>query len=115
MMRDFSDALGDYDVWVAPYGDSRERLIEPPPEAPDGGGGPAGDASARRSAQSQLFQLANHACYPAVAVRNGFGDDGLPTGMIFMGKPFSETQILAVAKAYQDSTDYHLRTPELRG
>ena len=24
----------------------------------------------------QLFQLANHACYPAVAVRNGFGGRG---------------------------------------
>jgi Asp-tRNA(Asn)/Glu-tRNA(Gln) amidotransferase A subunit family amidase len=112
MMRQFSEALGDFDAWVAPYGDSRARLIEPPPEPPQGGGG--GGAPTRRSAQSQLFQLANHACYPAVAVRHGFGDDGLPTGMIFLGKPFSETKILTLAKAYQDSTDHHLRTPDLQ-
>lgn len=113
MMQQFSEALGDFDVWVAPYGDSRARLIEPPPEAPEGGGG--GGAGPRpTSAQSQLFQLANHACYPAVAVRHGFGDDGLPTGMIFLGKPFGETKILALAKAYQDATDYHLRTPDLQ-
>ena len=65
--------------------------------------------------QSQLFQLMNHACYPAVAVRNGFGEDGLPTGMIFLGKPFSETVTLTLAKAYQDSTEHHMKTPDLVG
>jgi Asp-tRNA(Asn)/Glu-tRNA(Gln) amidotransferase A subunit family amidase len=50
-----------------------------------------------------------------VALRNGFGEDGLPTGMIFLGKPFAETKILTLAKAYQDSTDHHMKTPDLRG
>jgi Asp-tRNA(Asn)/Glu-tRNA(Gln) amidotransferase A subunit family amidase len=115
MMRRFADALGDFDVWVAPYGDSRRRLAEPPPETPSGAGrGGGGGDRPRRSAQSRLFQLANHATYPAVALRHGFGADGLPTGMIFLGKPFSESKILRLAKAYQDSTDFHLRKPELR-
>ncbi len=110
MMKDFSDALGAFDVWVAPYGDSRRSYLpEPRPETPQGGGGPT-----PRSAQSQLFQLANHACYPAVAVRHGLGDDGLPCGFIFLGKPFQETKILTLAKAFQDATGHHLRTPELR-
>jgi len=111
MMEQLSDALGDYDVYVVPYGDARAGLAERPPG--EGGGGGGGGTPERRSATSQLFQLFNHACYPAVAVRHGFGEDGLPTGIIFIGKPFRETEILSVAKAYQDSTEWHLRVPEL--
>jgi len=118
MMRRFAEELGDFDVYVAPYGDSRESYLRersPDQQQAGGrGGGREGGAPPRRSAQSQLFQLANHACYPAVAVRNGFGADGLPTGMLFMGKPFAETKILTLAKAYQDATEHHLRMPTLQ-
>lgn len=119
MMQRFSEALGDFDVWVAPYGDSRESYLrERSPEQQQQQAEEDEDRERTpppRSAQSQLFQLANHACYPAVAVRNGFGDDGLPTGMIFLGKPFAETTILTLAKAYQDATEHHLRLPALEG
>ena len=55
-----------------------------------------------------------------MAVRNGFGEDGLPTGIIFVwkpfsfvGKPFNETKVLSLAKAYQDETGFHRRVPDL--
>ena len=112
MMRRLDDALGDFDVYVVPYGDARARLAETPP-GEGGGGGGGGAAPSRRSATSQFFQLANHACLPAVAVRNGFGEDGLPTGIVFVGKPFSETKVLSLAKAYQDETGFHRRVPDL--
>ena len=111
MLQQLDDALGDFDVYVVPYGDARSRLAETPPGGDGGSSG--GGAPPRRSATSQFFQLANHACLPAVAVRNGFGEDGLPTGIIFVGKPFSETKVLSLAKAYQDSTDFHRRVPDL--
>ena len=111
MMQQLDDALGDFDVYVVPYGDARSRLAETPPGGDGGSSG--GGAPPRRSATSQFFQLANHACLPAVAVRNGFGEDGLPTGIIFVGKPFSETKVLSLAKVYQDSTDFHRRVPDL--
>jgi Asp-tRNA(Asn)/Glu-tRNA(Gln) amidotransferase A subunit family amidase len=114
MMQQLVEALGDFDVYVVPYGDARRSLGERPPGGGGGGGGGgAGAAPIRRSATSQFFQLANHATLPAVAVRNGFGNDGLPTGMIFVSKPFAETKALMVAKAYQDATDFHRRTPSL--
>ena len=50
---------------------------------------------------------------PKLAVRNGFGDDGLPTGMIFLGKPFSETKILTLAKAYHDFFEYRYQGPKV--
>ena len=115
MMQELSDALGDFDVYVTPYGDSRTRLsVDPQPSDPPPTASPASPAP-RRSATSHFFQLANHACYPAVAVCNGFGDDGLPTGIVFVGKPFSETKILAVAKAFQDAAGFYQRVPNLDG
>lgn len=115
MMQQLSDALGDFEVYVTPYGDSRTRLSENPQSpVPPPASSPANPPT-RRSATSHFFQLANHACYPAVAVCNGFGDDGLPTGIVFVGKPFSEAKILAVAKAFQDAAGFHQRVPDLNG
>jgi Asp-tRNA(Asn)/Glu-tRNA(Gln) amidotransferase A subunit family amidase len=106
MMSRLHEALGDHDVYVVPYGDARWYVKDI--ERPNTGGD-----RRRRTATSQFFQLANHAGYPAVAVRHGWGDDGLPMGITFVGRPFHEAEVLALAKAYQDSTDFHLRRPEL--
>ena len=57
--------------------------------------------------------MANHACYPAISVPNGFNDNGTPTAITFFARPFGEAELLAVAKAYQDRTGYHLKHPTL--
>jgi Asp-tRNA(Asn)/Glu-tRNA(Gln) amidotransferase A subunit family amidase len=44
----------------------------------------------------------------------GRDDDGTPTSITFTGRLFGEGDLLAVAKAYQDATDFHLRHPELK-
>jgi Asp-tRNA(Asn)/Glu-tRNA(Gln) amidotransferase A subunit family amidase len=44
---------------------------------------------------------------------NGFNDSGTPGSIIFYGRPFNETQILALGKAYQDATGFHLKHPDL--
>ncbi len=48
---------------------------------------------------------------PAVTVPNGFGDGGLPTGLEFMGRAYSEARIREVARAYQARTDLHTGLP----
>lgn len=58
--------------------------------------------------------MANLATYPAVAVPNGFGPTGLPTSLTFFARPFKETELLAVVKAYQDATGHHLKHPTLK-
>ena len=35
-----------------------------------------------------------------------------PVSITFMGRLFGEATLLAVAKAYQDATDFHTRHPE---
>ncbi len=49
--------------------------------------------------------------HPAVTVPNGFRDDGTPVSISFIGTLFGEAELLAVAKAYQDATGFHLRRP----
>lgn len=48
---------------------------------------------------------------PAVIVPNGFRDDGTPVSLTFLGGLFEEAKLLAVARAYQDATGFHLRRP----
>lgn len=54
----------------------------------------------------------NIAGLPALSVPAGFVDD-LPVGLQIIGKPFAEETILKIAHAYEQSTDWHKRKPEL--
>lgn len=58
--------------------------------------------------------LTNLTGHPSVTVPNGFRKDGTPTSLTFTGRLFGEAELLAVAKAYQDATGFHLRQPELK-
>ncbi|MBC7188129.1 MAG: amidase [Calditrichaeota bacterium] len=57
--------------------------------------------------------LTNLTGHPCVVVPNGFTEKGTPTSITFVGKLFGEADLLRVAKAYQDATDFHLRHPAL--
>lgn len=65
--------------------------------------------------------------HPAVILPNGFrpanapvpdkptrgGGPGTPFSLTFIGNLYGESDLLAVAKAYQDATDFHLKHPKL--
>ena len=55
--------------------------------------------------------MANLACYPAINIPNGFAPGGQPTNVTFFARPFGEAELLALAKAYQDATGFHLQRP----
>ena len=48
-----------------------------------------------------------------LSVPCGFTADGLPVGLMIYAKPFDEETVLRIGHAYQQSTDWHLRTPDL--
>jgi Asp-tRNA(Asn)/Glu-tRNA(Gln) amidotransferase A subunit family amidase len=50
--------------------------------------------------------------HPAVILPNGFREDGTPVSITFLGDLFGEGKLLAVAHAYQQATDFHLRRPK---
>jgi aspartyl-tRNA(Asn)/glutamyl-tRNA(Gln) amidotransferase subunit A len=49
---------------------------------------------------------------PAISIPCGFSRDGLPIGLQIVGPAFGEPQVLAVAYAYQQATDWHMRHPK---
>jgi Asp-tRNA(Asn)/Glu-tRNA(Gln) amidotransferase A subunit family amidase len=82
LIRAMGDALRDVDVYVCPsYGG--DNLL-----------------------------LTNLTGQPCVVVPNGFrATDGTPTSITFLAGLFQEEDALAVAHAYQQATDFHLRRP----
>jgi aspartyl-tRNA(Asn)/glutamyl-tRNA(Gln) amidotransferase subunit A len=50
---------------------------------------------------------------PVISVPMGFTADGLPLGFQLAGRPFDEALVLKAADAYQQDTDWHLRTPPI--
>jgi Asp-tRNA(Asn)/Glu-tRNA(Gln) amidotransferase A subunit family amidase len=50
---------------------------------------------------------------PCVALPTGFDEKGHPTSLTFIGKVYGEAEMLALARAYQNATDWHLRHPKL--
>ena len=48
-----------------------------------------------------------------ISVPCGFSSGGLPIGLQLLGRPFGEGELLRVANVYEQSTDWHLKRPEL--
>ncbi len=48
---------------------------------------------------------------PALALPNGFGENGLPTSVAFMGPAFSERRLAEIGGLYQQRSDWHLKRP----
>jgi aspartyl-tRNA(Asn)/glutamyl-tRNA(Gln) amidotransferase subunit A len=48
---------------------------------------------------------------PAISVPNGFGQNGLPTGIQLVGPAWGERELLELSDAYQSETDWHKRRP----
>ncbi len=61
---------------------------------------------------NQTLLLTNLTGHPTVVVPNGFRENGTPLSISFVGKLFGDAEALALAKAYQDATDHHLRRPD---
>jgi hypothetical protein len=57
--------------------------------------------------------LTNLTGHPAVVLPNGFNEKGSPTSITFIGGLYQDAEVLAVAKAYQDATDFHLQHPPM--
>ena len=60
-----------------------------------------------------MLQLTNLTGHPAVALPNGFSEQGTPTSISFVSGLNREAELLAVAEAFQDATDFHRRHPPL--
>ncbi len=57
--------------------------------------------------------LTNLTGNPCVVLPDGFTKEGTPTSISFMGQLFGEAKLLAVARKYQEATEFHLKHPKL--
>jgi len=61
---------------------------------------------------ADIFTLpASLAGLPGMSVPAGFGEGAMPVGLQLIGNYFAEGQLLHTAHAFQQATDFHLRTP----
>jgi aspartyl-tRNA(Asn)/glutamyl-tRNA(Gln) amidotransferase subunit A len=67
------------------------------------------DVSARYCAPFDMAGL------PAASIPCGFAPNGLPIGLQIVGKPYNEEIVLKIGHAFERSTDYHLRRPNIPG
>jgi len=49
--------------------------------------------------------------FPALSIPCGFTPNGLPIGMQLVAAPYEEARLLAIAHAYEQSTDWHTQLP----
>ncbi len=65
-------------------------------------------APAGRGNNSLVTNLTGH---PAISLPNGFVDQVTPNAITVIGRLFDEATLLAVARAYQEATNFHRRHP----
>ena len=104
MMQQLAAATAGVDVYLAPSANGN-------PRAPEGAAAPV--VPPPQNLTQQHSQMANLACYPGLALPNGFSANGTPTSINFMAQPFGEGALMALAKAYQDATDFNRKHPVL--
>jgi Asp-tRNA(Asn)/Glu-tRNA(Gln) amidotransferase A subunit family amidase len=64
-------------------------------------------------AEGDNVWVTNLTGHPVLTLLNGFRANGLPSSISFVGQLDDEARLLAVAKAYQMTTDFHTRVPPL--
>jgi Asp-tRNA(Asn)/Glu-tRNA(Gln) amidotransferase A subunit family amidase len=83
VMADLNEAMKDIDVFVTP------------------------------SFARNVLLMTNLTGHPVVVLPNGYSEAGTPVSISFVGKLWGEAEALAVARAYQDATDFHQKRPPL--
>jgi aspartyl-tRNA(Asn)/glutamyl-tRNA(Gln) amidotransferase subunit A len=105
LRRAVNDVFSTVDVLVTPttpmLPPGVAQAIDDPGTPPPGGVAP----SLRNTQQFDIFGL------PSISIPCGFSRDGMPIGLEISGPRLGEPVVLAVARAYEQATDWHKRMP----
>lgn len=94
----------DYEVLVAPARFRTASRIDEPLDATSDRPKP------QRRGLNALSAAGNLAGLPALVLPCGFAD-GLPVALQLVGRPFSESTLLAVGREFQNRTEWHRKRP----
>lgn len=114
LQDEFAKLFRRVDVIVAPARPRPAHRIDEPIDAewrPVGRKrrGPGGTTVVAGNAA--LTPAGNLAGLPGLGVPCGFSTKGLPIAIQLVGRPFEESTLIALGRAYQDVTDWHRRIP----
>jgi aspartyl-tRNA(Asn)/glutamyl-tRNA(Gln) amidotransferase subunit A len=99
LRREIRGVFADVELLILPTVVNPPALLE--------GQANAGGPGRNNNAPFDVFGL------PAISIPCGFTSDGLPIGIQIIGAHFDEPNVLALAHAYQQITDWHTRRPPL--
>jgi len=103
MQRALDDFLKKFDALAVP---TRTTVASPLDKAfRDGWPGITGGAN--------VIGPTNVVGVPGLSVPNGFGVQGLPTGLSFTTRAFDEAKLVTLGRLYQSRTDWHTRRPAI--
>jgi aspartyl-tRNA(Asn)/glutamyl-tRNA(Gln) amidotransferase subunit A len=106
VQEEFHKLFADLDVLVAParYGPASKIS-----DALDAARGPQAPPN-RPAGMTGLIPAGNLAGLPALSLPCGFAN-GLPVAIQLCGLPFSENQLIAIGREFQNRTDWHRKRP----
>jgi aspartyl-tRNA(Asn)/glutamyl-tRNA(Gln) amidotransferase subunit A len=96
--REIKKVFTKVDLLIAPTMKSPAALLS----APGGGGG-----GGNNNVAFDLYGV------PSISIPCGFTESGLPIGLQISGAHFGEINVLALAHAYEQATEWHKRNPKL--
>ena len=97
--RSMAEFFGEWDVLLAP-GEPMTAF-------------PADESFADVSWSDPVGAMGNVCGLPAISVPCGFGKNNLPAGLAIVGGAFEERNVVALARAYQQTTQWHRRRPPM--
>jgi aspartyl-tRNA(Asn)/glutamyl-tRNA(Gln) amidotransferase subunit A len=109
--REIKKVFATVDLVITPTQRGVAQPIVTPLPVPAGGrgGAPTGVAGGGlvNTAAFDIYGL------PTISVPCGFSSSGLPIGLQISGNHFAESTVLALARAYEQGTEWHKRRPPL--
>jgi len=106
LRRTIDDSFTDFDLVVVPTRRHTPRTVEAAIKREED--------EKPKNPEMENTQAFDYYGIPAMTVPCGFTVGGLPIGLTIAGPRFSEGKVLALARAYQEATDWHKRQPPIR-
>jgi aspartyl-tRNA(Asn)/glutamyl-tRNA(Gln) amidotransferase subunit A len=74
---------------------------------------PVADVDEAKSPLATFTRAVNYFGACGLSLPAGFSASGLPIGMQLIGRPFADATLIRLGRAFQSTTDWHRRRPEL--
>ncbi|MEZ5417456.1 MAG: amidase [Vicinamibacterales bacterium] len=105
LRRTIDDSFQDVDVVVLPTRRHTPRTVDAALEREE--------TDAPRNPELENTGAFNTYGIPAISVPCGFTTSGMPVGLMIAGPRFAEGRVLALARAYEQATEWHTKRPPI--